>query len=210
MTADAHPGAAAPPGGASPPAPEPLSARQTERRVGHYVWLERRRFEVLGRDAASVPDPAAKVLLATHARHHAWHACLWEAHLPRRSGPGTTGLVVPGDAGLRACLEAAGEHDAEHDAEPTTIDRLVGAYRVVATRAISAYGRHLERASTVSDAALVRTCRLVLADQLDDWRQGEALLQSLLTTAAAIDRAAACQARFEHLLVRPASGTGEA
>ena len=205
MTADTHPGAATPPAGGSLPVSQPLSARQTEQRVGHYVWLERRRFEVLGRDAASVPEPEAKVLLATHARHHAWHARLWEAHLPRRSGPGTTGLVVPGDAGLRACLDAPGEPDAEL----ITIDRLAAAYRVVATRAISAYGRHLERASTVSDAALVRTCRLVLADQLEDWRQGEALLQSLLTTAAAIDRAAAYQARLEHLLTRPASGAGD-
>ncbi|MBW3626776.1 MAG: hypothetical protein KY412_04120 [Actinobacteria bacterium] len=205
MSADAHPGEAAPPAGGPPPPPEPLSARQTERRVGHYVWLERRRFEVLGRLAASVAEPEAKVLLATSARHHAWHASLWEAHLPRRSGPGTTGLVAPGDAGLAACLEAAGEHDAE----PSAIEGLAGAYRVVATRAISAYGRHLERASTVSDAALVRTCRLVLGDQLDDWRHGEALLQSLLTTAAAVDRAAAHQARLEHLLARPASGAGE-
>lgn len=202
MTADARPGEATPPAGGPLPAPAPVSARQTERRVGHYVWLERRRFEVLGRLAASVAEPEAKVLLATSARHHAWHACLWEAHLPRRSGPGTTGLVAPDDTGLAACLEAGGGHDAEL----TTIEGLTGAYRVVATRAISAYGRHLERASAVSDAALVRTCRLVLVDQLDDWREGEALLQSLLTTAAEVDRAAAHQARLEHLLAGSTSG----
>jgi hypothetical protein len=178
----------------------PLSARETERRVGHYVWLERRRFELLGQAAASVPQPEVKVLLDTHARHHAWHASLWEAHLPRRSGPGTRGLVAPGDAGLSACLEAM----ARHDGEATATEVLAAVYRVVATRAMAAYSRHLERASPVGDAALVRTCRLVLADQLDDWRQGEALLQARLTTGEAIDRAAAHQARLEHLLAATA------
>ncbi len=201
MSADAHLGGAAPPGGGPAPRLEPLSARQTERQVGHYVWLERRRFEVLGRHAASVAEAEVKVLVATHARHHAWHASLWEDHLPRRSGPGTRGVVGPRDAGLGACLEAAG-----HDGQLTTIERLAGAYRVVAVRALATYGRHLERASTASDAALVRTCRLVLADQLDDWRQGEAVLQSLLTTEAAVDRAAAHQARLECLLVGGGGG----
>lgn len=206
MTADDRGPGGPPLSGGSPPALEPLTARETERRVGHYVWLERRRFELLGRGAASVPDPEAKLLLATHARHHAWHASLWEDHLPRRSGPGTTGLVVPGDAGLAACLEAA----AGHDGEASTVEWLVGIYRVVATRAVTAYGRHLDRASPVSDGALVRTCRLVLADQLDDWRQGEAVLQSLLPSGAAVDRAAAHQARLEGLVAGAGGGAGEA
>jgi hypothetical protein len=173
---------------------EPLPARDTERRVGHYVWLERRRFEVLGQAAASVPEPEVKVLLATHARHHAWHASLWEAHLPRRSGPGTTGLVAPGHAGLAAGLDALSGDDAG------AIALLAGAYRVVAPRAVVAYEGHLARASVVSDAALVRTCRLVLADQLDDRRRGEELLQSLLTNDAAVERAAAHCGRLEKLL----------
>jgi hypothetical protein len=41
----------------------------------------------------------------------------------------------------------------------------------------------------------------VLADQLDDWREGERALQALLVTDAAIDRAAACQGRLEMLLL---------
>jgi hypothetical protein len=63
------------------------------------------------------------------------------------------------------------------------------------------------QSAAASDAPLVRTCRLVLADQLDDWREGERALPALLVTDAAIHRAAACQGRLEKLLLA-AGGVG--
>lgn len=182
--------------GPAPVPPEPPTLEEADRRVAGYVRLERRRFEVLGGWVVSVPEPEVKLLLAVHAGHHAWHASLWSEHLPRRSGHQATGPALPGAATLAACLEAA----AEAATTTTTVERLVGAYRVIARHAGDAYVEHLARASTVSDAALSRTCRLVLADQLEDGRQGEALLRSLLDTEAKRELASAHQVRLEKLL----------
>ena len=167
----------------------------TDRHVAAYVALERRRFELLGSWVASTPELEVKVALAAHARHHAWHASLWEEHLPRRSGYQDPG-GAPALAGLAACLEALAG-DGGPDA---TVERLAGAYRVVAARAVTAYRSHLAAMSVVSDGALARTCRFVLADQADDWHHGEALLQSLLDTDTAVERAAARQATLERLV----------
>ena len=183
-------------GAAAPIRPQPFALEELDRRARRYAWLERRRFEVLGGWTVSVPELEVKAMVATHAHHHAWHASLWAGHLPHRSGYDDAGIAPAGDA-LVACIDAV----AGPPGEGATIERLVGAYRVLAPHAAAAYTADLDRASSVSDAPLVRTCRLVLADQLDDWREGERALEMLLVTDAVIDRAAACQARLEQLLL---------
>lgn len=181
----------------------PLDLMETDRRIARYHWLENRRFEVLGRWAADVPEVEAKVLFAVQAHHHAWHASLWSAHLPQRSGSTHDHLAdAAGDLSPWArALESPSGDDA-------TLLRLVGAYRVTAAHAIATYNGHLARASAVSDAALVRTCRLVLADQLDDWRDGEQVLLARLRTDDDIDRAAAHHATLEKLLLAVGGITG--
>lgn len=178
-----------------------FSLAEIDRRVARFVWLERRRFELLGGWTPTVAELEVKALLATQAHHHAWHASLWEGHLPRRSGhdpAATTGSV---DERLRAVVDAIRRPQ-------TTLERLVGAYRVLAVHAIAAYTCHLERSLAPGDAALARTCRLVLADQLDDWRQGELALQSLLGNGDDVDRGGAHQVRLERLLVEAGGFAG--
>lgn len=174
----------------------PLDLMETDRRIARYHWLENRRFEVLGGWAAAVPEVEVKALFAVQAHHHAWHASLWSAHLPQRSG--STHDHLADAAGDLAAWAQALDSPSGGDATPL---RLVGAYRVTAAHAIATYGGHLARASAVSDAALVRTCRLVLGDQVDDWRDGEQVLLAHLRTDDDIDRAAAHQARLERLLL---------
>jgi hypothetical protein len=177
-----------------PPGIEAATIEEIDRQIAGYVGLERRRFELLGRWVASTAELRVKQALERHAHHHAWHASLWEQHLPHRSGYGASGGQL-GGRGLGVCVEAL----AAGDGPGETIERLAGAYRVVAARAVATYAGHLARMSPVSDPALARTCRLVLADQIDDWREGEALLQSLLNCDDRIDRAALSQARLEKL-----------
>ncbi|MBW3580244.1 MAG: hypothetical protein KY447_04460 [Actinobacteria bacterium] len=172
----------------------PLSLQEIDRRVARFVWVEQRRFEVLGGWAATVAEPDVKALLATQAHHHAWHASLWEGHLPRRSGHDRTDAAAPGDDALRTFVDALRLPDA-------TLERLVGAYRVVAAHAIAAYTAHLERSTGLGDAAVARTCRLVVTDQLDDWRQGEKVLQSLLHAGDDVDRAGRHLVHLERLLL---------
>ncbi len=174
--------------------PMPLSLKEIDRRVARFVWLEQRRFEVLGGWAATVAEPDVKALLATQAHHHAWHASLWEGHLPRRSGHDRTDAAAPGDDALRTFVDALRLPDA-------TLERLVGAYRVVAAHAIAAYTVHLERSTGLGDAAVARTCRIVVTDQLDDWRHGEKVLQSLLHAGDDVDRAGRHLVHLERLLL---------
>jgi hypothetical protein len=169
------------------------SLYENDRRIAGYVRLERTRFALLGGWVVSTAELEVKQALERHAHHHAWHASLWEQHLPRRSGyEAPAGGHGGGD--LDACLASLAAEEL-----PDTVERLAGAYRVVAARAVATYAEHLSTTSVVSDPAVARTCRLVLADQLDDWREGEALLQSLLDSDDRIDRAAHRQAGLEKL-----------
>ncbi len=180
--------------GVEPPALPLLPLMEIDRRIARFVWLERRRFEVLGGWTASVPELDVKAMVATQSHHHAWHASLWQRHLPHRSGE------VMSD-GARSFPDRLGAFvDALRSSEDT-LDRLVGAYRVLGAHAVAAYSRLLDGATAVPDAALARTCRLVLADQLDDWRRGEMALQCLLGSGADVERAGARQAHLEALLL---------
>lgn len=183
----------------SSPGPEvdPPTSAESDRLVAAYRWLERRRFELLGGWVRSTAELEVKLAFARHARHHAWHASLWEQHLPHRSGYEAPVGARSCDSGLAVCIEAL----AGADGPEATVERLVGAYRVLAARAVTDYTAHLRRVSPVSDPALARTGRLVLADQLHDWREGEAMLQSLLDGDVRIEAAAVTQARLEKLTV---------
>jgi hypothetical protein len=174
--------------------PETLSLEEGARVAGHHVWLEMRLFEVLGAWVPTVPEFVVKAHLATHSRRHAWHAELWHEHLPRVAGIEADSLVAPPSDGADAALAAL--------AEPaSTLERLAGAYRVVLPRVVTATARRLAAATPVADAALARSLRFVLADDLDEWREGEALLQSLIAGPDEVDRATAHAARLEKLAI---------
>jgi hypothetical protein len=193
-----------------------LTIDESGRLVGGYAWVELRLFEIVGGWVPDVPEPEVKVRLAAQARHHAWHAELWFGHRPVVEGRDVDDLVAPPTAGAVAALDALaslgvpippdGEDapdppDADPAGEPgATLDRLAGLSRVVLPRLITAYGRHAEAGSAVADGPVLRTLRFVLADDVADWREGEALVQSLVRTPADAERAAAAVARLESLL----------
>lgn len=187
-----------PPGDAGGPPGEWFTLEDTARRLAGYAWVERRLFEVLGAWVGTVPEVGVKMALSTHSSRHAWHAELWEERLPAPPGPGAGGLVAPADDDVAAFLEAV----AEPEDPGRTVEKLVGVYRVLIPRTVAAYTYHLAHASTVSDAPTVRWLRLVIQDEVEDWREGEMLLQSLLRTDEDVRRAAHHQARLEGLVVR--------
>ncbi len=175
----------------------PLSLEASARRIGHYCWMEMRAFEILGAWTASVPEPAVKAALATHSRQHGWHAELWHDLLPVIGETGIDAFVTPPNPVLVAFVEAL---EAPEAAE-LTIEKLVGAYRVLVPHAASAYGHHLDHTSPISDGPLIRALRLVLSDQLDQWREGETLLHAQLRSDADVERASSHQLQLERLLV---------
>jgi hypothetical protein len=90
----------------------------------------------------------------------------------------------------------------EPEAPDQTIEKLVGVYRVLLPRKIAAYTYHRNATSRITDAPTQRSLGFALQDELDDWREGEMLLQALIETPEEIERATARQAALDGIMLR--------
>jgi hypothetical protein len=185
--------------------PGAFDVAESARRVGNYKWVETTLFGALGGWIATVPELDVKMRLGTHCYKHAWHAELWHKRLPELREMNPDRLTQPANDAMVAFMEAMTEPE---DAG-LTIEKLVGVYRVLIPHKIAAYTYHLNNTSQITDAPTIRSLRFALADEVDDWRDGEMLLQSLIDTDAEVDRAAAHQARLEKLMVAAGGVTGK-
>jgi hypothetical protein len=77
----------------------------------------------------------------------------------------------------------------------------VGVYRVLIPHKVAAYTYHLNNTSQITDAPTIRSLKFILQDEIDDWRDGEMLIQSLIETPDDVERAAAHQAKLEKLML---------
>jgi hypothetical protein len=98
----------------------------------------------------------------------------------------------------------------EPEAPELTIEKLVGVYRVLIPAKIAAYEYHLANTSQITDAPTIRSLKHALADEYDDWRDGEMLIQSLIDSEEEVQRAVAHQQRLEALLVEAGGIAGPA
>ena len=177
--------------------PGAFTVEETARRVGHYKWIEMRLFEALGGWVATVPELDVKMRLGTHCYQHAWHAELWHKRLPELREMNPDRLTVPPNDEMVTFVEALTEPEKPDE----TIEKLVGVYRVLIPHKIAAYTYHLNNTSTITDAPTIRSLKLALNDEFEDWRDGEMLIQSLLETPEEVQRAAAHQAHLETLIL---------
>ncbi len=167
---------------------------EAARRAGGHRWVEARLFEILGAWIASTEDVDAKLLFDRHSQHHAWRAEQWWDRLPVLAGVDRDALVVAPSPEVAAFAE-------ELAARQGTVPRLAGAYRVALPRLAGAYQEHRLRASPVSDGAAIRTLDLLLPDVVTDWRDGEVLLQQLLTNDVEVFDAADTVRHLERLFI---------
>ena len=180
-----------------PEVPSAFTALETATRVGHYKWLEMRIFELLGGWVATVPEVDVKFRLGTHCYHHSFHAELWHDRLPQLHGVDPGQLTVAASPEVESLLAAVGAVEAGE----ATIEKLVGLYRVVLPHLIAAYTYHLNNTSQLADAPTVRALNFCLLDDMEEWREGEMMLQTLIRTGEDIERATARQAELSHLMV---------
>jgi hypothetical protein len=177
--------------------PGSFTVEESARRVGNYKWIEMRLFEALGGWVATVPELDVKLRLGTHCYKHAWHAELWHKRLPELREMNPERLTLPANDKVVEFMEAM--------TAPTdpgkTIEKLVGVYRVLIPHKIAAYTFHLNNTSTITDAPTIRSLKFALADEFDDWRDGEMLIQSMLLEASDVARASTRQHDLELLLV---------
>lgn len=174
-----------------------FGVEETARRVGNYRWLEMRLFEVLGGWIATVPELDLKTMLGRHTYHHAWHSELWTKRLPELREMVPEKLTAPPNDAMVRFVDALTEPE---DAD-LTIEKLVGVFRVLLPHTIAAYTYHRNGTSRITDAPTIRSLEFALQDEIEDWRDGEMMLQSLIETPGDVDRAAKRQAELEKLML---------
>ena len=182
-----------------------LSFEESVRVLHRYQRVEARLFEILGGWVQIEPDPEVRRVFAVQAHHHGWHAQLWQERLPsaRGAAPEVPDVVAP-------ALEAFLEELARPVAPDSGLERLVGVFRVMLPHTITTYRRHLAVTSPVADGPVIRALRLALRDDLDDWQEGEALIQARVCSHDAPRRSAEWQARLEAHLVDAGGVAGSA
>ena len=132
-------------------------------------------------------------MLDRQSQHHAWRARQWWDRLPVLDDVNREALVAPPTPAVAAVMDALSRLE-------DTVPRLAGLYRVALARVHVSYRSHQALAGSVADASVLRTLDIVGHDVVRDWTEGEAALQSLLTTRRAVDEAATAVGKLEGLL----------
>lgn len=182
--------------------PSQFSVEDTARRVGNYKWLEMRIFEMMGGWVALAPELEAKMQLGSHCYHHAFHAELWHKRLPELGELSQDRLTTAPNEAFETFVDAVSGPDLPNASPESTIERLSGMYRVLLPALIGAYTYHLNNTSSITDAPTMRALEMCLRDDMQEWRSGEMLLQSLLVDEETIDRAVVQQGVLSKLLLK--------
>ncbi len=181
-----------------------FSVEETARRAGNYKWVEMKIFELMGGWVATLPELDIKLRLGSHCYHHAFHSELWHKRLPELREMNPERLTVPPNPEFEAFIEALGEPEAADQ----SIEKLVGLYRVLLPHLIAAYTYHQNNTSTITDSPTIRNIEFCLRDDMEEWREGEMIIQSLIETPEEVDRAAAHQAKLTKLMIAAGGVTG--
>lgn len=174
-----------------------FSVEETAKRVGHYKWIEMRIFELMGGWVATVPELDIKLRLGTHCYHHAFHSELWHKRLPELREMNPDRMTVAPNAEFEAFVEALGAPEASD----LTIEKMVGLYRVLLPYLIAAYTYHRNNTSSITDSPTIRSLDFCLQDDMEEWREGEMIIQSLIQTPEDAQRAASHQAELTGLML---------
>lgn len=175
-----------------------LGVAALAQRIGRAVFVEERLFEILGGWITDTPDPLVKERLAAHCHRHAAHVAMWRERLPQATGVDGASMVTSPGAGVDEALTLVSEPS-------DTLLRLVGVHRVLVPRLIAAHTFHRHITNAVTDAPTASVLDTVVADLVQEWRDGELVVETLLAAAdpSATDVAALAshQAAVERALV---------
>jgi hypothetical protein len=124
--------------------------------------LELQLASVVGAWVPRIAPTSAKLLLARHARHFAWHAELWDGIVPvLHDRPERSAVVAESLTGAQAAIGAATEPKAVYD---DVLPLVVAAYRQWASEA-----------TPIAERPVMRVLDLVLRDLDFDAQEGHDL-----------------------------------
>lgn len=156
-----------------------MNLAETARVTSAAAALEQATFELLGGWVSSVPEPAARVLLAEHALHHAWHARLWRERVPEAVGLDLAGgQMSDGPQPLIVTLLAR-VAELSGEGPVNTVDRLTATSVALAGDRAAAYEAVRLACSPASDGPVLRVLTLVTEDQRRHRAEAVALLAGL-------------------------------
>ena len=201
--------------------PASLPLEVTAALVGEYRWIEMALFRILGEWVVDMPLAAVKVHLDAQSMRHAWHADLWADRLPVLDRVDPDGLTVPSAPAAALFAALVGDPlptdgpggswsvaDDEGPGRPGALPRLAGLYRVVLPRLVTTYERHLSAVGGVADAPVARALRLVLNDEIEEWRAGERLVERLVNRPHDVAAVYEFLQRLESVVVGAGAGSG--
>lgn len=160
---------------------------QLAARLGALSWVSAELFAVEGRWAASMTSSAAVEHLATHSRHHGWHAQLLADALPDSPALGARRHVASPTAGWARAFDtvAATTADAGTDSY-----RLSALYRCFVPRLVALMADLTSDLGDPGDAAVARIVAIVDLDVMADLRGGVRILATTLGDDEAVEVAA--------------------
>lgn len=187
--------------------PEPLAGHfpvdDSARLLRNYRYATERMMRVLGGWLALTPELSAKLLMGRHVWDNAQHADAFGKRLPElRAHAQTSEPPNPAFAAFMDALESA---EAPHQ----TIERLVGAYRVLKPHLVATYERHLALANAVYEPPTRRILARCIADERRHIAAGETVIRHLARTPALSERAVAWQGTLTGLLAAAAGVAGD-
>lgn len=182
--------------------PRAISAEEAARRARSFAEIERRLSQILDTLAGSV-EGHARSTITRHARHHAWHAQLWEDALSDATAPSGEAELEANTASLLEQIEAMVTSDSLPEA-------LAAIYRVLIPRKVTAYTYYVRALGSAAADADQRWLDFIMKDELDSVRDGELLLQSLLESEEDVQKVAEVRNRLEPLMVKSGGLVGPA
>jgi len=189
-----------------------FSVDENARRLRHYRYAEARCMEAAAGWAASMPTIKVKLALGEHQFHDAWHAQWFGERLTGLREVRQLDLDAPPMMRATHVEEPPNEAFAKfieelQDAQDE-LQRLTGLYRVLKTHLAVYYRHHMLVTDQVCDAPTVRVLRMVLAEEEEHVRWGQAIYEELADTPEKRRAALEWQLHLEELLGSSGGVTG--
>jgi hypothetical protein len=176
-----------------------LDARQLERgwlvkpnarRFSNYHHATRQLVHLFGGWCARVPEMSIKILIGTHIWDNAQHLEAIHQRLKE--------LRYPSELPACPSLEYGRFLD-ELDEAQNSLEFLVGIYRILKPRLISAYQWHIAQCDPLIDEPSIHVLKRMIADEAANIVQGNAAIEVLMKDSKAAEAALKWQAKLEKM-----------
>ncbi len=183
-----------------------FSVDENARRLRCYRYAEARCMEAEAGWAASMPTIKVKLALGEHQFQDAWHAQWLGERLTGLREVRALDMAAPPMLRASYVDEPPNEAFAQFIEELQDADdellRLTGLYRVLKTHLTVYYRHHMLVTDQVCDAPTVRILRMILAEEEQHLKWGQAIYEELADTREQRRAALEWQLHLEELLAR--------